>query len=93
MSNLKKVMLSCLDDIEERETELLAWGDTSVSHTEAEIRAIIRKHVVFPLSAEEVLQEMVRVCYLFSELGDEIILYRTRMAQTVRLQVASRQWF
>ncbi|UPQ87051.1 protein DpdJ [Vibrio sinaloensis] len=93
MSDLKKVMLSCLDDIEERETELLAWGDTSVSHTEAEILAIIHKHVVFPLSAEEVLQEMDRLCYLFSEQDDEIKLYRTRMAQTVRLQVASRQWF
>ncbi|EHR1106443.1 DEAD/DEAH box helicase [Vibrio parahaemolyticus] len=95
MFDLKEIMLRCLDDIEERETELLSWGDTLASHSKTEIFSIINQHNGFAFGADEVLEKMEELGYLFcvDNHDDDRTLYRSRMAETVRLQVASRQWF
>ncbi|WP_017221348.1 protein DpdJ [Moritella dasanensis] len=94
MSDIKTIMLKCLDELEERETKLLSWGDTDVSHTESELLDIITKHIGVFDSASEIIEEMLRVCFIFQVEGEyNAKLYRSRMAETVRLQVSSRQWF
>ncbi|MEZ8436118.1 protein DpdJ [Vibrio splendidus] len=93
MSDRKKVMLVILDEVEERETELLSWGDTSVLHSKEEILELISKYINGLVSADDILRDMLSKGYLFEERVDETEFYRSRMAETVRLQVGSRQWF
>lgn len=83
-------LIEALDRIENKETELLAWGDIDVSSSEAEIRDSIRESGVNDILVYEYFDALKKRCFIFEvEPGK----FRSRMAETVRLQVLSRQWF
>jgi ATP-dependent Lhr-like helicase len=89
-----KTLLLCLDAIEEQESKLLAWGDTDVSLSFSEILSIIQKIVGMSLTNEDVVDLLVSRCLIFKiAFEDGQSLYRSRMAETIRLHVLSRQWF
>lgn len=91
-------LLACLDAIEEKETELLAQGDTEVSLTHDELLAPIqgqKAHYDLPLmGADGLLELLLQRCLLLEvESSFGVTLYRSRMAETIRLHTMSRQWF
>ncbi|WP_261887038.1 protein DpdJ [Vibrio pomeroyi] len=91
-------LLACLDAIEEKETELLAQGDTEVSLTHDELLALIqgqKAHYDLPLmGADGLLELLLQRCLLLEvESSFGVTLYRSRMAETIRLHTMSRQWF
>lgn len=85
-----KILIDVLDKIENKESELLVWGDIDVSSSEDEIRESIRDSGVSDIYIDEYFDTLRSRCFIF-EVGTG--KYRTRMAETVRLQVLSRQWF
>ncbi|MCG9751349.1 DEAD/DEAH box helicase [Vibrio brasiliensis] len=91
-------LLVCLDAIEEKETELLASGDTEVSLQHKELLAVIQaqKSVYnLPLTSAESLLELLLQRCLVLEVASSfgVKLYRSRMLETIRLHTMSRQWF
>ncbi|MDN3652328.1 protein DpdJ [Thalassotalea ponticola] len=82
-------LIEALDKIENKETELLTWGDINVFLSKSEIEFCIKQTEVPELYITEYFHELLKRCLIF-QVGHDI--YRSRMAETVRLQVLSRQW-
>lgn len=82
---------AALNAIEKRELPLLSWGVTSGTLTESELEAVVLSAV--PMSdPDELIDALLdRGLILSKGLADE--RYRSRMAETVRLTAALRQWF
>lgn len=84
---------NALDLLEEREAELLVWGDTEGAFTQTDIMLLFNEH--FPEEdAQALIDDLVDSAMLFSipnPRGQE--LYRTRMAESVYLFRHQRQWF
>ncbi|PKH01374.1 hypothetical protein CXF72_17020 [Psychromonas sp. MB-3u-54] len=83
-------LIEALDRIENKESELLVWGDVEVFSSRVEIEASIKDAGVFEMYVDEYFKALLSRCFIFP-VGEN--LYRSRMAETVRLQVLSRQWF
>lgn len=86
----KEKLIEALDRIENKESELLAWGDIEIYSSKAEIEASLKESGVSDLYVGEYFKALKNRCYIF-DVGAE--QYRSRMAETVRLQLLSRQWF
>ena len=86
----EKKLIEALDKIENNESELLAWGDVEVFSSRAEIESCIKETGVSDFYIAELFQALLKRCFIF-HVGNQH--YRSRMAETVRLQVLSRQWF
>ncbi|OBT13527.1 hypothetical protein A9264_14010 [Vibrio sp. UCD-FRSSP16_10] len=86
----KDKLIEALDKIENKESELLAWGDVEVFSSRAEIESSLAEVGVSNYYTDDYFEALVKRCFIFS-IGNDC--YRTRMAETVRLQVLSRQWF
>jgi hypothetical protein len=82
---------AALNAIEKRELPLLSWGVTSGTLTEGELESLVRAAV--PSSdPDDVIEALLdRGLILSKGLAEE--RYRSRMAETVRLTAALRQWF
>ncbi|MDO6777381.1 protein DpdJ [Shewanella sp. 3_MG-2023] len=85
-----KKLIEALDRIENKESELLAWGDVDVSSTESEVRESIRECGINDIFIDEYFDALKSRRFIFEVDSGK---YRSRMAETVRLQVLSRQWF
>lgn len=83
-------LIEVLDRIENKESELLSWGDIDISSTESEVRESIRESGVNDIFIDEYFDALKSRCFIFEVDSGK---YRSRMAETVRLQVLSRQWF
>lgn len=86
----KDKLIEALDKIEDKESELLAWGDVEVFSTRAEIESSLKDVGVSDYYVNDYFDALVERRFIFPIDNDG---YRTRMAETVRLQVLSRQWF
>ncbi|MET2952835.1 protein DpdJ [Vibrio harveyi] len=86
----KDKLIEALDKIEDKESELLAWGDVEVFSTRAEIESSLKDVGVSDYYVNDYFDALIERRFIFSIDNDG---YRTRMAETVRLQVLSRQWF
>jgi len=86
----KENLIEALDRIENKESELLAWGDIEVYSSKAEIESCIKDAGVSEFYVDEYFNALLSRCFILP-IGSN--LYRSRMAETVRLQVLSRQWF
>lgn len=86
----KDKLIAALDKIENKESELLAWGDVEVFSSRSEIEEAIQDAGVANYYVADYFEELKKRRFIFSVGND---CYRTRMAETVRLQVLSRQWF
>lgn len=84
-------LLSLLSELESREAPLLSWGVTSASFTEQEILDLISQELP-GASTEDVLDALLEQGLIVSQ-GISTPVYRTRMAETVRLAANLRQWF
>jgi ATP-dependent helicase Lhr and Lhr-like helicase len=84
-------LLELLSEIEARELPLLSWGITSGCFTEQELLDLIA-HVAPHASADDVLDALLDRGLIVSK-GLIAPIYRTRMAETVRLAANLRQWF
>ncbi|EJC6828439.1 TPA: DEAD/DEAH box helicase [Vibrio parahaemolyticus] len=92
--SIDKALLTCLDAIEEKEIEMIVWGDTNVLLTRDEILHVISQFIDVYEVAEDVLSELKGRALVFeSELPNGETGYRSRMAETVHLQANLRQWF
>ena len=86
-----------LDVIEKRELKLLVWGDTEIGFSRTELEYIIESILEKEDPSEsEVIDELEEHAMLYettdeNEEGDPI--YRSRMAESVRLYANLRQWF
>ena len=85
----KNKLIEALDKIEDKESELLAWGDVEVFSSRTEIESSLKDIGIADYYVEDYFRALEDCCYIFA-IGNEC--YRTRMAETVRLQVLSRQW-
>ncbi|XIY73796.1 hypothetical protein AB2F06_01065 [Escherichia coli] len=82
-----------LDLLEEREAELLVWGDTDGAFTHADIISLFTRHLPYE-DAESLLAELQKAAMLFSvPTSKGGTRYRTRMAEAVCLFRHQRQWF
>lgn len=82
-----------LDLLEEREAELLVWGDTDGAFTHADIISLFTRHLPYE-DAESLLAELQNAAMLFSvPTSKGGTRYRTRMAESVYLFRHQRQWF
>lgn len=89
-----KVLLACLDAIEEKEGEIIVWGDTNVSLNHNELLDVIQENIEPSDSSEDVLNELITralVLRVNTPMGEDA--YRSRMAESVYLQSNLRQWF
>ncbi|WP_122046638.1 protein DpdJ [Vibrio atlanticus] len=86
----KNKLIEALDQIEDKESELLAWGDVEVFSSRDEIESSLKSVGVAVYYVDDYFNALIQRCFVFP-IGDDC--YRTRMAETVRLQVLSRQWF
>lgn len=88
-------VLSLLGSLEAQELRLLTWGVVEGGFTYDEVRDLAEK----ALDAEgrgdpdELIDLMGRMGLLMDFTQQEHYLYRTRMAETVRLLATLRQWF
>lgn len=83
-------LIAALDNIEDKESELLVWGDVEVFSSRAEIESNLKGIGIADHCIDDYFAALVQRCFIFPVGND---CYRTRMAETVRLQVLSRQWF
>ncbi|EHZ7775224.1 DEAD/DEAH box helicase, partial [Salmonella enterica] len=82
-----------LDLLEEREAELLVWGDTDGAFTHADIISLFTRNLPYE-DAESLLAELQNAAMLFSvPTSKGEARYRTRMAESVHLFRHQRQWF
>lgn len=89
-----KTLLACLDAIEEKEGEVIVWGDTNVSLNHSELLDVIQENIEPSDSSEDVLNELIEralVLRVNTPMGGDA--YRSRMAESVYLQSNLRQWF
>ncbi|ELR8729678.1 protein DpdJ [Vibrio vulnificus] len=86
----KTKLIEALDKIEDKESELLAWGDVEVFSSLKEIESSIKEVGIADHYINDYFAALVERCFIFP-IGNDC--YRSRMAETVRLQVLSRQWF
>lgn len=84
-------LLELLSVLEARELPLLSWGITSGSYTEPEILNVIT--AAAPTAVADDLLDVLLERGLIVSKGLAAPIYRTRMAETVRLAVNLRQWF
>jgi len=82
---------AALNAIESHELPLLSWGVTSGTLTEGEVEAIVRSAA--PASDPDDLIDALLERGLILSTGLAAERYRSRMAETVRLTAALRQWF
>ncbi len=101
MSDNETFLIACLDQIEQREAKLLAWGLVDGFVTGAELAALIDPMLDDPaqtedvtfVSVDDVVSSLVARALLFDigeQSGDR---YRSRMAEAVRLFFRLRQLF
>ena len=98
----KDLLAEILNGIEERESELLVWGDTGGFFSEEELIDLIEeitnkkenrnKYDADDLDADALIDELVDCAMIFPEIGGAD-LYRSRMAWAVHLYKNLRQWF
>lgn len=98
----KDLLVEILNRIEERESELLVWGDTGGFFSEEELIDLIEeitnkkenrnKYDADDLDADALIDELVDYAMIFPEIGGGD-LYRSRMAWAVHLYKNLRQWF
>lgn len=82
-----------LDLLEEREAELLVWGDTEGSFTFEDIVVLFSQHLPDE-NARELIDNLEDTAMLFRIPNTRgLRLYRTRMAESVHLFRHQRQWF
>ena len=86
----KNKLIEALDQIEDKESELLVWGDVEVSSSRDEIESSLKSVGVAAYYLDDYFDALIQRCFVFP-IGNDC--YRPRMAETVRLQVLSRQWF
>lgn len=98
----EQLLLEVLDQVEQGETRLLAWGIVDGFLSRRELDALIEPLLDVALDSgvddylvpEEVIQEMTKRHWLTAiELDDGSMGYRSRMAETVRLLQRLRQLF
>jgi hypothetical protein len=101
MSDNETFLIACLDQIEQREAKLLAWGLVDGFVTAGELAGIIdpmlddpvcTENVTF-VSVDDVVSSLMARALLFDvgeQSGDQ---YRSRMAEAVRLFFRLRQLF
>lgn len=84
---------ACLDALEEQEVALLAWGDCDGFFTEEEVLSLLAQ--VLPEHDPEIVKiELIEHGMLFEVPYQQgIIVYRSRMGETVHLYRNLRQWF
>jgi superfamily II DNA or RNA helicase len=85
-----------LDDLEDLELPLLAWGVTTGTLSEEEVEAIVDKHLPsWPLGTmvDEVVEKLVDAALLFEIPASSPRKYRTRAGETIRLVAMLRQLF
>ena len=101
MSGDEKLLLACLDRIEQREARLLTWGLVDGFLTPGELGELIDPLLDDPayangltfVSVAEVVAALQRRALLF-DIGDgEARRFRSRMAEAVRLLFRLRQLF
>ncbi|MCW3795383.1 protein DpdJ [Paenibacillus sp. LS1] len=86
-----------LNELEEQEARYLSWGYVEGSFTEEELNQrvteFIEKYQVEDMSADELKNELYEERMISSLPGRDGEIWRTRMAETVRLLFRLRQWF
>lgn len=86
-----------LNELEQAEAKYLSWGYVEGSFTNDELTELaeefIRKNEIFNLTAEDLINDLTEhgMIGLIPTSGEEV--WRTRMAETVRLIARLRQWF
>ena len=86
-------LLKCLDVFEEKEVELLSYGDTSGFFTKDEALELISQTVPH-LYAEDVYLEMLDQAFLSIVPHPEgLTILRSRMGEAMNLYRSLRQWF
>ncbi|WP_035387131.1 protein DpdJ [Ferrimonas senticii] len=89
-----EVLLEALDLLEEQESKLLVWGDTSGFFNQQEVLDLLTPTLACKADPTDLFYQLLDYGYLFpveTMLGVEG--YRTRMAEAVNLYRNQRQWF
>lgn len=82
-----------LEKLEGREARLLSWGITDVEHTRAEIEEIGAELDLGPAACDDAIDRLEEARVLFRFRSHDSQIYRSRMAETVRLMESLRQVF
>ena len=94
----KDLLVEILNRIEERESELLVWGDTGGFFSEEElidlIEEITNKYDTNDVDAYDLVDQLEDCAMIFPSIeGGDNPVYRSRMAWAVHLYKNLRQWF
>ena len=84
----ESIVVDTLDLLERRESELLAWGIVDGGFTEDELYELVDDYLLQRgalCTADEVVGELLDRCVLFRMRDGRDDVYRTRMAEAVRL--------
>lgn len=84
---------SLLERLERREARLLCWGVTDVEHTRAEIEDLGAGLGLGAADCDDAVACLEKACVLFGFQLRGSTIYRSRMAETVRLMERLRQVF
>lgn len=82
------LLISILSHLERREAELLTWGIVDGSFGEDELYDLIEDYLIeqgAAVFAQDIVNELIERRLLFSFTSEWDIVYRTRMAEAVRL--------
>lgn len=86
-----------LNELEEQEAKYLSWGYVEGSFTDEEldqrVADFIEKNEVEDITSDELKNELYEARMISPLPGREGEVWRTRMAETVRLLFRLRQWF
>lgn len=91
----KKAILSLLNTLETLEQRLLTWGVIDGGFTYEEVRNLAEQALDAADGGDpdDLIDRMQRMGLLMDFYQGDHYLYRTRMAETVRLLATLRQWF
>lgn len=96
---MEQIIRATLDELESQESVLLTWGNTQGFFTQAELINILNQVLInhpsaaAGLSGFNVAQEMLRRGLLMRHQQNGSSVFRTRMAESVRLYSQLRQMF
>lgn len=86
-----------LNELEAEEAKYLSWGYVEGFFTDAELTSLaesfIERHEIHDLSAEELINALLEDLHISMLPSRDGEVWRTRMAETVRLIARLRQWF
>ncbi|MBD3920999.1 DEAD/DEAH box helicase [Paenibacillus sp. PR3] len=93
--NLKRSIQVLLNYIETKETELLSWGFVEGGLSETNLELFIEEWIGLTgsnFTVDELLSDLYKEGLMYEIHGRKGLIWRSRMAETIRLMARLRQW-